>query len=166
MSESTQQHTLEELFGRAIQVENQAGTIYRELAGRFSHHPESAALWKRLAADEKVHAEVLKKTLRSAPPEKLASPAPAETWTAVTEILHRLTRDPLASITSLQDAYELAHELEHSEVNTIFEFLSVDVVPGKVEREFVRTHIAEHQKNLTDFREGYRGKDWRQVIPQ
>lgn len=166
MSESTQQHTLEELFGRAIQVENRAGTIYRELAQRFAHHPESAALWKALAADEKVHAEVLRKTLKGAPAEKLASPTPAETWTTITEILHRLRKDPLGSIANLQDAYELAHEFEHSEVNTIFEFLSVDVVPGEVEREFVRTHIAQHQEKLTAFREGYRGEDWRRVTPR
>ena len=31
MNESIQQHTLEELFKRAIQIENQAGSIYREL---------------------------------------------------------------------------------------------------------------------------------------
>ena len=166
MSESTQQHTLRELFERAIQIENQAGSIYRELESRFSHHQESAALWKALAADEDKHAEVLEKALDEAPTEKLASQAPADVWTAVAQILNRLSQDPLSSIGNLADAYELAHELEYSEVNAVFEFLSVDAVPGNVERGFVRAHITMHQKRLMDFRENYTGEDWSQVIPQ
>jgi rubrerythrin len=166
MSESIQQHTLEELFERAIQIENQAGSIYRELERRFSHHQESVALWKALAADEDKHAEVLAKALGDAPSEKLACPAPADVWAAVTRILKLLRQDPLRSIKNLKDAYELAHELEYSEVNAVFEFLSVDAVPGNVEREFVRTHIAMHQKRLTDFLQNYRGKGWSEVIPQ
>jgi len=166
MSGSTQQHTLEELFERAIRIENQVGSIYRELERRFSHHQESVALWKALAADENMHAKVLAKVLGDAPSEKLACQAPADAWAAVTQILNLLSRDLLSSIQNLKDAYELAHELEHSEVNAVFEFLALDVVPGNVEREFVRTHIAAHQKRLTDFRQNYRGKDWSEVTPQ
>jgi hypothetical protein len=77
-----------------------------------------------------------------------------------------MNQDLLGSINSLKDAYELAHQLEYSEVNAIFEFLTVDAIPGNTERGFVRTHITMHQKRLTDFSENYSGKDWRQVIPQ
>lgn len=166
MSKSIQQHTLKELFDRAIQIENQAASIYRELERRFSHHPESAALWSALAADEDAHAEILTKVLDNAPPEKLAGQTPADIWAAVTQILDLMSQDLLGSIKSLKDAYELAHQLEYSEVNAVFEFLSVDAIPGNIEREFVRTHITTHQKRLTDFRQGYRGEDWSQVIPQ
>jgi rubrerythrin len=166
MSESIQQHTLEELFERAIQIENQAGSIYRELERRFSHHQESVALWKALAADEDKHAEVLAKALGDAPADKLACQAPADIWAAVTQILSLLSQDLLSSIKNLKDAYEIAYELEHSEVNAVFEFLSVDVVPGNVEREFVRTHITAHQKRLTDFLQYSGGKDLSRVIPQ
>ena len=166
MSRSIQQHTLEELFERAIKIEKQAASIYRELERRFSHHQESVALWKALAADEDKHAEVLAKALGDAPSEKLASQAPADVWAAVTQILDLLSQDLLNSVENLNDAYELAHELEFSEVNAVFEFLSVDAVPGNVERGFVRTHIAMHQKRLTDFRQNYGGKDWIEVIPR
>jgi rubrerythrin len=166
MGESTQQHTLEELFERAIQIENQAASIYRELERRFSHHQESVSLWKALAADEDMHAEVLAKALGDAPSERLACQAPDDVWAAVTHILNLLSQDLLSSIENLKDAYELAHELEHSEVNAVFEFLSVDAVPGNVEREFVRTHITAHQKRLTDFLQTYSGRDWSEVIPQ
>ena len=157
---------LHDLFDRSIQIEKQAEVIYKELEEMFAHHPEAAALWNALAADEVIHAQVLAKALESAPPEKLANQAPAEVWASVQEILDRMGQDLLGSIKSLKDAYELAHQLEYSEVNAIFEFLTVDAVPGNVERAFVRTHIIKHQKRLTDFSEGYRGKDWEEVVPQ
>ena len=158
--------TLHDLFDRSIQIEKQAEVIYKELEKRFAHNPEAAALWKALAADEVIHAQVLAKALEAAPPEKLASQAPVEVWASVQEILDRMGQDLPGSIKSLKDAYELAHQLEYSEVNAIFEFLTVDAVPGNVERAFVRTHIIKHQKRLTDFSEGYRGKDWEEVVPQ
>jgi hypothetical protein len=158
--------TLHDLFDRSIQIEKQAELIYKELEKRFAHHPEAAALWNALAADEAIHARELAKALESAPPVKLAGQAPAEVWASVQEILNRMSQDVLGSIESLKDAYELAHQLEYSEVNAIFEFLTVDAVPGNVERAFVRTHIIKHQKRLTDFSEGYRGKDWEEVLPQ
>ena len=158
--------TLHDLFDRSIQIEKQAESIYQELEKRFSHHPEAAALWKAMAADEVIHANVLANTLESAPPEKLDSQAPAEVWANVREILNRMSQNVLGPIKSLKDAYELAHQLEYSEVNAIFEFLTVDAIPGNLERAFVRTYIIKHQKRLTDFSEGYRGMAWEEVVPQ
>ncbi len=164
MDQSAQQYTLQDLFDRAIRIEKQAGSIYRELEKRFSHDREAAALWRALAADEDSHAAILSSVLRDAPADKLARPAPDEVWYQVTHILNVLSRDLLASIENLRDAYELAHQLEYSEVNAVFEFLSVDALPGKVEREFIRKHIAEHQKRLSDFMMNYKG-DWYGVLP-
>lgn len=166
MTGTEQQTTLEVLFESAIRIEELAGIFYRELAERFVAHPHSVALWRSLAADEDMHARVLARVLAAAPAEKRTSPAPVETWVAVAEVLQRMEQDPVGSIKSLQDAYELAHEFEHSEVNAIFEFLSIDLLPGAIEAEFVRTHIAQHQQKLADFRQSYQGEDWRQVVPQ
>ncbi|MEJ2208770.1 MAG: hypothetical protein P8129_07015 [Anaerolineae bacterium] len=159
-----QEPTLGALFESAILIERLAGSIYRDLADCFAHHPQSLALWLSLAADEEVHARVLAHVREGASPDRLASPAPRETWAAITEIQQRLEQDPAVSVTNLQQAYELAHEFEHSEVNAIFEFLTVDVVPGAIEGEFVRTHIARHQQKLADFRETYQGENWQQVL--
>lgn len=166
MSETVQTPTLKELFEHAIQLELQAGRIYRELADRFAHHQQAATLWQALAADEDAHAEMLTQALESVPADKLANQAPAAVWAKVAEILRLMSRKPQRTITNLADAYELAHQLEHSEINAVFEFLSVDVVPGKIEREFVRTQVIVHQQRLTEFRENYSGADWCAVIPQ
>ena len=162
MSTSARQCTLQELFYRAIQIENKAEEIYRELEKRFAHDREAAAFWRSLAEDERAHAEVLANVMEEASPEKLESLAPDEVWIEVTHILHFMDRDLLRPIKSLRDAWELAHQLEYSEVNAVFEFLSVDALPGVVEREFVHTHIAMHQKKLNDFMINYKG-DWRAV---
>jgi rubrerythrin len=166
MTGTEQQPTLEVLFESAIRIEELASIVYRDLAELFAHHPHSLALWRSLAADEELHARVLARVLAAAPVEKRTSPAPAETWATVAEVLQRLDQDPVGTVTNLQDAYELAHEFEHSEVNAIFEFLSIDLLPGAIEAEFVRTHIAQHQQKLADFRQSYQGEDWRQVLPR
>jgi len=166
MENSMPAPTLRDLFERSIHIEKQAELVYRELAKRFALHPESVVLWKALAEDEVVHAQVLTQVLASASPENLASPAPAQVWTNVSAILWLMSQDLLGSIRCLKDAYELAHQLEYSEVNAIFEFLAVDAIPGNVEREFVRRHIRLHQKRLTDFSETYQGKNWQEVLMQ
>lgn len=166
MTETKQQQTLEALFEAAIRIEALAATMYRGLAERFAHHPQAVALWHSLAADEDMHARVLARVLAALPPDQRTSSAPAETWLSVAEILGRREREPVSSVMSLQEAYELAHEFEHSEVNAIFQFLSVDLLPGAIEAEFIRTHIAQHQQKLTDFRQAYQGEDWRQVHPR
>lgn len=154
MSELIQQHTLGQLFERAIQIENQAGSIYREMEKRFSHHPVSAALWKVMAADEDVHARILRQIYEGASPERLSQPSPPEAWVSISDIYKLVNQDSLDSVETLQDAYELAHQLEHSEVNAIFEFLSLEVVPNAIERDFVRSHIVRHQGRLLEFRQG------------
>lgn len=166
MIDSSPSYTLDDLFERSIQIENKAASIYRELEKRFAHYPGAAALWKALAADEDVHAQVLMTARQDASPEKLAESPPADVWSAVTRILNLMEQDLLGPIKNLKDAYELAHQLEYSEVNAIFEFLSVDAVPGAVERSFVRAHITAHQKRLADFVENYIGEDWLAVIPR
>lgn len=165
MSESAQRPTLASLFERAIQIENQAGDIYRALEKRFAHYPEAAVLWKAMAADEDVHAQVLRRVLEGASPEQLDRPAPVEAWTNVSKILELMSQDLLGSIRTLRDAYELAHGLEFSEVNSVFELLAVDLVPSDVERDFVSSHIITHQNRLFEFRQSQE-IDLEQISPQ
>src|SRR5512140_2975660 len=109
MTNSTSMPTLQDLFNRSIQIENQARLLYQELEKRFAHHPESSALWKALAADEEIHAQVLTKALAAIPSEKLADQAPAAVWTSITEISNHMSQDLLGAVKCLKDAYELAH---------------------------------------------------------
>ena len=166
MTESISKHTVKDLLDRAIQIELQTRSLYLELARRFAHHQESLALWEALAAEEDVHAQVLVDILESALPEKLMNQAPADVWANMTRIETLMRQTTVDSIKNLKDAFDLAHQLEYSEVNAVFEFLSVDVVPGHLEREFVRTHITLHQKRLADFGRDYVGENWVEVIPQ
>ena len=157
--------TIQNLIELSFQIHYRARNVYRELAKRFSHHEPSAALWKSLTEDEEAQAQVLTDVLVNATVEKLVSPVPADTWANAKRIWHLVHQDLLATVKNLKDAHGIAYQLEYLEVNAIFELLSVDVLPGHVEREFIRTHIAQHQQRLADFSENYVGPNWLEVIP-
>jgi hypothetical protein len=72
-----------------------------------------------------------------------------------------LNKDLIGPIETLDDAYELAHGLEFSEVNTIFAFLAGEYVPSEHRKEFVRVEITRHLEKLTHFGENFGEKDWR-----
>jgi hypothetical protein len=68
-------------------------------------------------------------------------------------------------VRTLDDAYNLAHDLEFSEVNAIFKFLILDVVPCKQSDAFIEHMINDHLKKLIDFSKNYGDKNWRRSIP-
>jgi Lhr-like helicase len=65
---------------------------------------------------------------------------------------------------TLDDAYELAHELEHSEVNAVFQFLATDFVPSEERTEYVVAAITRHQNKLMRFNQSHGSRQWRQGI--
>ena len=44
----------------------------------------------------------------------------------------------------MEDAYELAHELENSETNAIFEFLIIHFSTDETTQDFLRSHLKDH----------------------
>lgn len=65
---------------------------------------------------------------------------------------------------TLADAYLLAHEIEFSEVNAIFKFLSTESVPLEDRSAFVIAQISQHQEKITSFNRTYGGRAWRCAI--
>jgi hypothetical protein len=64
----------------------------------------------------------------------------------------------------LNDAYELAHELENSEVNSIFKFLTSELIPSDKQEEFIFSTIKQHQQKLLDFDRNFGDSEWRKGI--
>lgn len=164
MSTASAEPTIQNLLELIFQIKYRARNVYRELEKRFSHHEPSAALWKSMAEDEEVQARVLTDILVNTASETLDSPIPTDTWVNAVRIWHLMHRDLLGAVKNLKDAHGIAYQLEYLEVNAIFELFSVDVMPGDIEREFVRTHIAQHQQRLADFSGNYVGRNWEEVI--
>jgi hypothetical protein len=64
----------------------------------------------------------------------------------------------LARAETLEDAYQLAHELESSEINTIFEFLLFTFADDPQATQFARDQLHEHVARLSaGFPELYSG---------
>ena len=164
MMELGSKETIGELFDRAIEIEHEAASIYTEFSRLFSHVPGLSAFWKGLVDDEMLHARTLEDVRKSLTPEQLLSPPDKEMWENVARIQRMLSKDLVGSIGSLDDAYELAHDLEFSEVNAIFKFLAAEFVPSQERNKFVISEIVQHQKKLSDFSRNFGDRDWRKGI--
>lgn len=110
------------------------------------------------------HANTLQDVRQSLTSEQLLSPCDKEMWEKVVRIQRVLSVDLTASIKSLNDAYELAHELELSEVNVIFKLLATEFVPSEERKQFVVSEITQHQQKLVDFSRNFGDRDWRKGI--
>ncbi len=111
------------IFEIAIRAEREAQQLYLDIVAMFSAYQPAVDLWIALARDEHYHARALEHLLAEAPASALQAEISPLLWEQAQALL-RLNHDQLrASIASLDDAYQLTHELEHSEVNSMFEFL-------------------------------------------
>lgn len=164
MLESRTEQTLGELFKCSIDIEERAFNLYEQLSKLFSHVQEVSAFWDGLAIDELEHMKMLKDIYTSLTQEQLLSPADKEIWENVINIQFLLNKDLIGPINNLDDAYELAHELEFSEVNNIFKFLTIEVVPFEEQKKIVIANINRHQQKLIDFSQNFGDKLWREQI--
>jgi rubrerythrin len=156
--------TLEDLFRRAIGIERRAGEVYAALARRFCRAPEVAAAWSRLMADEDLHARVLQDICDRLSREQQISLADAAMWEHVVRIEGLLEGGVEASVGNLEEAYQLAHEIEYSEINAMFRFLATDVIPSEERKRFVARHLDEHHGKLEWFVDAVGDSESRRLI--
>ena len=164
MIESASEDTIEVIFERAIEFENKAAHIFRDLSKLFSHIQEISFFWLELAEDEIQHANILQNVRKSLTSEHLLCPCDKEMSVKIDITQRMLTDVSTALIKNLDDAYELAHDLEFSEVNTIFKLLSTKFVHSEERKNFVVSEIKKHQKKLVDFSHNFGDRDWRKGI--
>ena len=147
------QQTTADLFRRAIELECKAFDIYTHLSDMFAHVPHVAHFWQQLARDESQHADALSRISQSLTPQQLASPADRQLSEMMTRAESIGEQDLLGPIENLDDAYELAHRLECSEVNVIFRHLATQSVASEQRKRLITLEITKHQERLLDFGE-------------
>jgi len=141
------------LFELAIIAEKRAAHCYSALASLFRLHPEIHAFWKEMQADEEIHARMLgdlRDALESAELEREAEPSLV--WKA-RDILRAAHHERVGEVATLADAYQLAHDLEHCEVNAVLSFLLHSHVPRADKGRFLDAVLVEHQDKLGRFAE-------------
>jgi hypothetical protein len=164
MTQSSPEQTIEKLFELAIEIERRAANLYEAFSKMFSHVPMLDAFWQVLINDERRHEKMLREAQKLLSSEQLRSPADDKMWRDVTRVRRRFTDDLAESIYTLNDAYELAHDIEYSEVNAIFQFLASEWIPSEKRRHFVHSVIEKHLNSLSSFSEMFGDRDWRKTI--
>jgi hypothetical protein len=142
--------TVDELFEAAIALEEQAKALYLELARRFAHAEEVAAYWRSLAEEEITHASWLAAQKAKLTPEVLARPADPAMLRRARWRIEIAIDDDAAQVRNLDDAYELAHEVESGETNAILSFLIDEYESGPEARAFLRAQLGEHIARLSE----------------
>ena len=158
------EQTIQHVIQQAIEAENQSRHVYVQFSQMFSHVPDVAGFWQDLAYDEAKHAYTLKKTQDSLSTEQLAFPADRKLLRSVEKTKLFLSRISISTIRSLDDAYELAHELEFSELNYIFKCVAGDFIRQDEKKKIIFNEIEEHQRKLVDFTENFGDRVWRGQI--
>jgi len=94
-------------------------------------------------------------------PEQLQAPAEPEMMRRLRNFSKFSSQEILQGINDLNDAYYYAHELEHSEINTVLEFIIHEYHADPILRaRLVDMYLQAHVKRLL----ALGGAAWRQSI--
>lgn len=153
--------TVREILECAIKIEKRVADVYGVFSKRFSHVPGMSDFWTDLRRDEVGHMGELRVIFESLSAERLSALESRDISMGVCRALKSVDDECLSQVKTLDDAYEIARSLESSEINTIFEYLTVDLASPSSRDEMVTTQIEEHEKKLMDFDQQYGDKNWR-----
>ena len=146
--------TFQVLFELAIDWETHARDSYENFANIFSHEPKVSAFWRQLAKDESGHLKVLKNILQTISKEKLSAELDNMQWNAVIQVEGLINETSTRKVETLNDAYELAHSLETSEINTLFKMVVNDCLPEDQGDRFMGD-VNQHVHKLLQFGQEY-----------
>ena len=156
--------TVQLLFELAISWETQVRDLYTNFASLFNHEPEISAFWIQLSKDESGHIYVLKDILKNTPTEKLLTAVVnVEQWNYVTRVEGLIKDTSTRNIQTFDDAYELAHQLEISEINTMFKMLVKDYLPDEEGHKFIMSDFNEHIVRFMKFKKKYTQSEKRRI---
>jgi rubrerythrin len=147
--------TIAALFELAITAEEAAQDFYLGLVEKFSHLPTIADFWQKMMEDEVLHVRALREIRASLTPDQFSAPVEPAIWWKAKEVSRFSVQKRLNSVKTLEDAYQSAHYLEYSEINTVFEFLLTEFTSSDKSREFIASQLRDHVEKLTEFSETF-----------
>jgi Rubrerythrin len=159
--------TTGDLFQCAIQLEKTAEFFYRRLGELFADYPDVVQFWNRFADEEHEHAVFLEEAREAVADDRLSLPVDESMLQRTKGHIDIRSRVNLESINDLEDAYQLALDLENSEINLIFEFMITNFSTRALKRshKFLRKQLSEHIAELEQgFPIQYRSRVARQSV--
>jgi rubrerythrin len=138
----------QDVYRRFIDFEEQAAAIYLRMASRFSpENLEVGSIWLDMGIQEKQHAGLLQFCLAE---ELFSTDLPSDKQVLETEVLFsRLTRQAANPDLSVEEAFEIAAQLESSEVNDIYDRLTTPVHASMyLLRRKIAASLPDHLEHL------------------
>jgi rubrerythrin len=144
--------TIADLFTIAAAAERAAMNFYKGLARSFSYVPQVSLFWEDMMRDEAFHIQELMDIRNMLTDEQLFEPADRSIIIKEKNELERLAEKfDLKAVVTLDDAYEIAYELEYSEVNMVFRAMVSKFVSSETRSKFVLSQVRDHVAKLEDF---------------
>lgn len=156
--------TLSDLFECAIVNELKAADIFANFRDDYSFHEGLAEFWEDMRKDEIMHSDVLRKIHNDLPDEKLSEKPDKQVCEYAERAYQLIRRIAEEKPKNLDEAYELAHELEFCELNEVYLILLNNKVDDDNAKEFIKSEISNHQKKMTDFKDRFGDREWRKRI--
>jgi hypothetical protein len=142
--------TIGQLFDYAIDLEKATETLYRQMGKMFTHAHDVEQFWSHFADEERGHAAYLERVRQGVGIKRLFDPADEKIIRDVQICLGSSSLKRLDSVQNLEDAYQLATELENSETNAIFEFMIMNFSTDELAKsdKFLRVQLSNHLAGL------------------
>jgi len=164
MSDMSPETSFDEIFQSAIEIEKTAGKIYEKIAELFSDFPKIVDFWKGMSKDESDHAKWLLEIKESISEEELSSSPEYELILKVHSIKKLLDECSKKKVDNLDDAYELANDVESSGVNNLFRLFTHKFVSSEDKKKFTLSKVTQHQLRIMDFPDNFGDKVLRREI--
>ena len=148
---------LGKIFERAIETKMKVGQMYNQFAQMFSHVPEANDFWKKMNLNLVAHADWLKETKESLSKEEVLSLPEVDLVLKIHSIRNLFDRSSRKEVGNLHDAYEIANEIESSDINDLFKILTNEFIYSDRKREFILDAIEKHRAQIQIFPEKFSG---------
>lgn len=145
---------LKELLKCAMELEKTQAEIYKGLMKKFSFSEEISELWASMAEDEKGHYELIAEIYKKLDSELLLLEADKDLCDKVSNGLNVLNLERLNDVLDLNDACNLAHEVENYETDAVFKFAQTKFKHG-LNRLELASMIFAHLDKLCSFSERF-----------
>lgn len=132
------------LIELSLAAELAAENLYRRFSALFIEQAEVHSFWLQLAKEEKGHARWLQSIREKLSEEVLSEPVKHNITEAALQTTALIAQAQFRPIHTLEDAFQIGHELEASEINVIFEFLFNQFINDQSKKDHLREQLHAH----------------------
>lgn len=139
------------ILNMSISMEREASVFYAGLTELFSHFPEVSGFWLRMHKEELDHMNTIESIMQSPPDGLKIDHARLSSIYKSIAFLKFSSKDSIAAVKTLEDAYKLAVNLEFSEINKAYGSIVEMFIRDDGRKAEAVENIKQHQEKLREF---------------